>query len=61
MTNNSIFNIIICKFSYGEEFDQIVLFEINKSLKMSFYNASLPFCLVVDLKIKGSQNFLHNA
>lgn len=38
-----IFNIIIRKFNYYQNFHLVILFIINKNLKIRFYNISLFF------------------
>ena len=47
----SIFGIIIDKFRYKKELYLVILFEIDKSLKVSFYYIILLFDLIVYLWI----------
>ena len=50
--NIYIFNIFINKFYYNKKSYLIILFKINKSSKIRFYNTILPFNLADYLKIK---------
>ena len=52
MINASVICIIVCKFRYYKESSPIDLFKIDKSLKVSFQNAVLPFYLAVNLGIE---------
>ena len=45
----SIFDIIIGKFYYKKKLCLIILFEINKNLKVGFYYTILPFDLTIYL------------
>ena len=55
-----IFNIIINKFYYKKNPYLIILFKINKNLKLSLYCAILYFNFIVYLKIKDSRKFILN-
>ena len=50
----SIFNIIISKFYYKKKLYLIILFKIDKSLKISFYYTILSFDLAIYFKIEGN-------
>lgn len=47
-----IVDIVISKFSHGQEPSHIVLLKIDKDLKISLHSAVLPLCLIVYLRIK---------
>lgn len=55
-----IFNIIVSKLSYRQEFCLIILFLIDKSTKISLYFDILFFNLAVCLWMKCSRGFLLN-
>lgn len=50
-----IFSIVICKLSYWQEPDLIVLLKINKDLKIYFYYTILIFGLVINFRVKCSK------
>ena len=54
IANASIFGIIIDKLSYLKELSLVILFKIDKNLKISFYYAILFLDLAVYLKIEDS-------
>lgn len=60
MARACIFGIVIYKLSYWQEPSLIVLFNINKSLKISLYIIFLLFCLAINLNIKSSKEPLFN-
>lgn len=49
MTNTNILHIIIDKFGYQLEYGPIVLFKIDKNLKVDLYNTILFFSLAISL------------
>ena len=53
-----IFNITVVKFGYEQKLYTIVLFKINKNLKIYFYYIILFFYLAISLKIKDKKKFL---
>ena len=61
MSVMSIFGIIISKFHYKKKLYLIILFKINKSLKIGFYYIILSLNRAIYLKIKGSRQFLFDA
>ena len=61
MANTCIFGIIISKLGYRQECNLIILLEIDKSLKISFYNTVLPLCLAICLRVKRGKEFPLNA
>ena len=54
VTNAGIIDIIIHKLYYKKKFYSIILFKVNKSLKISYYHATLPFSLAIYLKMESS-------
>lgn len=54
MAGTCVFRIIIPKLGYRQEFYLIILFIIDKNLKVSLHNAILPLYLAVFLKIKNN-------
>ena len=60
ITGTDIFNIIINKLCYRKKLYSIILFEINKNLKISFYYTILSFNLAIYLWIEDNEEFLHN-
>ena len=57
MAGISIFNIIIGKFRYKKKLCLVILFQIDKNSKVSFYYTILPFDLTVCLWVKGGKQF----
>ena len=57
----SIFGIIISKFRHKKKPCLVILFEIDKSSKISFYYTILLFNLIVCLWIKGGGKSLLDA
>ena len=60
MASTSIFDIIIDKFYYKKKLYLVVLFKIDKDLKISFYCIILFFSLTVHLWIKSDRKSLLN-
>lgn len=54
MANTYIFDIIINKLELGQEFSLVILLEIDKGLKINFYNIVLLLFLVICPRINGS-------
>lgn len=52
MTGASIIGIIINKFGHRQKPGPIILFEIDKCIKIYFYTIVLPFGLAICVKIK---------
>ena len=52
ITNTSIFDIIVNKLYYKKKLYQIILFDIDKDLKISFYYTILFLSLTIYLKIE---------
>ena len=61
MANINIFGIIINKFGYKKKIYLIILLEMDRSLKVGFYWATLFFGLTVFLWIESGKEFLLNA
>lgn len=59
MTNTVIFCIVIYKLSYLEEPDLIILFEIDKSSKVSFHRIIYKSDLEVSFRIERGKKLLH--
>ena len=57
IVNVYIFSIIISKIKYLKEISLIILYKINKNLKISFYYTILPFYLLICLRIKSAKEF----
>lgn len=55
-----IFDIIISKLIYKQELNLIVLFFMEKSIKISLYYAILFLILAVHLQIENNRKFLLN-
>ena len=53
ITGASIFDIIMSELYYKKKSCLIILFKIDKSLKVSFHCTVLPLSLAIYLKIKG--------
>lgn len=60
ITHTSIFCIIISEFSYKKELGLIILFIINKNLKMNLYYAVLSLSLAIHLRIESNKEPLLN-
>lgn len=60
MANTSILGIIIYKFSYWQEFGLVILFKINKNLRIRFYHTILTIILAINLKIKDNRETVFN-
>lgn len=58
--NIDIFSIIIVKLYYQQKFDLVILFKVNKYLKIDFYFSISLFGLTIHLKIKYSKYFEFN-
>ena len=52
VAGTGIFEIIICKFSHWQEAYQVILFAVHEGSKVCLCCTILPFCLVIDLRIK---------
>ena len=52
MTKVYIFGIVICKLSYCQGPSPIVLFKVDKNLKIGLYNTFLLLYLAISLRIK---------
>ena len=61
MAGASILGIIIGKFHYKKKPYQVILFEIDKSLKISFYYIILLFGLTICLWVESGGEFLLDA
>ena len=55
MAGASILGIIIGKFYHRKKLWPVILFEINKNLKVGFYYTILPFGLTVYLWVEGDK------
>lgn len=44
--------IVLGKFDYWHKFSHIILFEIDKYLKVSFHSTDLSFHLIINMRIK---------
>lgn len=60
MTNANIFDVIIYKLSHRQKFGLIILFKVDKSVEISFYNVVVSICLNFSLGIKNNKKFLLN-
>ena len=60
MVNTNIFGIIINKFYYKKKLYLIILFKVNKYLKISFYYTILSLDLAIYLWLKDDKRFLFN-
>ena len=58
VANTSIFGIIISKFCHRKKPYLVILFEIDKGLKVDFYYTILSFNLTIYLWIEGNKKFL---
>ena len=56
-----IFDVVICELRYWLEPGPIVLFKVDKELNVDLYNAVLPFCLAISLRIKSHGKPLFDA
>ena len=54
MANACVFCIVVYKLAYQQQSFIIVLFEIDKDLKVRFYYTHLTFCLTICLQIKSN-------
>ena len=54
LANASILGIIVGKFRHEKKLCPIILFKVNKSLKVDFYCIILPLNLAVYLWVKSS-------
>ena len=57
VTGSSILGIIIDKFRYKKKLCLVILFEINKSLKIDFHYIILYFDLTIHLWVKDGREF----
>lgn len=60
MANACILGIIIGKFGYWQDFNSVVLLEIDKNLKVGFYFIILLLNLTVYLRMKGDIELVLN-
>ena len=61
MASASIFGIIIGKFCHRKKLYSVILFKINKDLKVNFYCTILLFSLIVYLQVESDREFLLDA
>ena len=61
VANVSIFGIIIGKLRHKKKLCPIILFEVDKDLKISFHCGILSFGLTIQLWVKGSRESLFDA
>ena len=54
IVNIGIFGIIVSKLYYKKKLYLIILFKVDKDLKISFYYTILLFSLIIYLKIKNN-------
>lgn len=52
MTGTCIFSILMSKFGYQQKFGPIILFNINKNLKIFLYYQNMGFNLTICSQIK---------
>lgn len=57
MINASIFGIVISKLSLVKESSLVVLFEVNKSIKIGLFTTILTLGLAISLRVKRSKKF----
>ena len=55
-----MFVVIVNKLRYKKKCYLVVLFEINISSKILFYNIVLTFSLVINLKMKSREQIFNN-
>ena len=60
VTSAGILGIIISKLCYKKKLCSIILFEVDKGLKIGFHYAILPFSLAVCLQVEGGGESLLN-
>lgn len=60
IANICSFYFIIGKFGYWQELSLVILFIINKCLKIKLYNIVLFFNITINLKIKSNYKLLSN-
>lgn len=51
-----IFVIVINKLGHWQKPCSVILIKVSKGLKINLYGDVLPFCLSVNLEIKGGKN-----
>ena len=56
----TIFNIIILKLSYWQEFYLVILLKNYKNSEMCFYFTIIIFGLLISLKVESNKKFLFN-
>lgn len=61
MASIYIFDIILCKFGYQKELSLVILFKVNKSLKIGLYYTILALYLLISLRVEYSKKLLLNA
>lgn len=61
MAGSYFFGIVINKFGYKKELSLVILFKIDKSLKIGFHCTIVTIGLTVNLKIKSGKEFSFNA
>ena len=50
-----ILGVVISKLGHWQELCPIILFKVDKGLKVGIHGAVLPFCLTVYLRMEGSR------
>lgn len=56
----AVFSIMIGKLSHWQQTSLVVLFIVDKSLKISFYCTILAICLAISLRVEGNRESLLN-
>lgn len=57
MINASIFGIVISKLSLVKESSSVILFEVNKSIKIGLFTTILTLGLAISPRVKRSKKF----
>ena len=60
MASAGILGVVIGKLRHRKKLYQIILFKVNKGLKVGFYRTILPFGLTVRLWVEGGGESLLN-
>ena len=60
MFSISIFSIIVYKYSYWQEFCQVILLKINKNLEVYNYYTILTLILAINLNVKLNKKLILN-
>ena len=61
MIGAGIFGIIVYKLSYWYKPGPVILFEVNKDLKVGLHSAVMPLCLTISLRLKRGREPMLNA